>query len=151
MSLNVNSKIEGTLFNIPEKDRRPNGPVMKGDFQITGEAGKIQGSAWLKQKEEDGSTYLSFQLEISRELKYYGAIFPTTDKTADKAPDYFGTFNLAKEKGSPTLRIAGWKRKGKNEPFTPFISVVIEPPRPKSGTEAPAQQQRRQPANELPI
>ena len=152
MSLNANSKVEGTLFMIPKDKLVTNGPIMKGDFQITGESGKITGSAWLKQKEGDGSNYMSFALEISRELKFYGAIFPTTEKTAEKAPDYYGTFNLTKEKGGPTLRIAGWKRKGKQPPHTPFISIVIEPHQKKPGEGDGAQQGRRQPASsDLPI
>lgn len=154
MSLNAQSKVEGTLFMIPEDKRVTNGPIMKGEFQITGESGKINGSAWLKEKQDDpGSKYMSFALEISRELKFYGAIFPTNEKTAEKAPDYFGTLNLTKDKGGPTLRMAGWKRKGKQPPHTAFISVVIEPHQPKAGQGDGNAQQGRQHAarSDLPI
>ncbi|MBK6616154.1 hypothetical protein [Ottowia sp.] len=159
MSLNQTSKIEGTLFTIPKDKRKENGPIMEGDFQITGENGKIKGAAWMKEKDEGPgkppSLYLSFQLELNRDQKFYGAIFPTdpSQKTADKAPDYFGTFNLTREKGGPVLRIAGWKRKGNKEPHTPFISVLIEAPRPRgAGNEQqPSHHREAVGAGGLPI
>lgn len=154
MSLNAQSKIEGTLFNIAPDKRRTNGPVMEGDFQITGENGKIKGAAWTKESRDDPNVkYLSLQIELSRDLKYYGAIFATKEKRSDASPDYYGTLNLTKDKNGPELRIAGWKRKGK-ETGVVFISVLIEPPKPKEGQ---ASQQQRDPfehqqsANDLPI
>ena len=155
MSLNVSSKIEGTLFNIASDKRKTNGPVMEGQFQITGENGKINGAAWTKEsKAKPGvppTRFLSLQIEISRDLKYYGAIFATKEKRSDNSPDYYGTLNLTREEGGPELRIAGWKRVGK-ESGVPFISIVIEPPKPKEGQSA---QPQRDPfehqASDLPI
>jgi hypothetical protein len=157
MSLNVSSKIEGTLFNIATEKRKTNGPVMEGQFQITGENGKINGAAWTKEANpkpgDKGppTRFLSLQIEISRDLKYYGAIFATKEKKSDNSPDYYGTLNLTREKNGPELRIAGWKRVGK-ETGVPFISIVIEPPKPKEGQAA---QQQRDPfehqASDLPI
>jgi uncharacterized protein (DUF736 family) len=135
------SKVEGTLFNVPEDKRRTNGPVMEGDFQITGEAGKVRAAAWSKTT-DDGRIYLSLQLEMGRDFKYYGALFRANDKSSSKAPDFFGSLNLGKEPGSPVLRMAGWKRKGKDAPYRPFISIVIEPQQRPSEDDRSTTQQR---------
>lgn len=136
--INETTKIEGTLFTVPKEKRRTNGPVMEGQFQIEGEAGKFQGAAWTKDStgtaERPSVKYLSLQLELSRDVKYYGALFPASEKKADKYPDYYGTLNLGRSKGSPELRIAGWKRKAKSD-GTPFISILIEPPRPQGSDD----------------
>lgn len=152
MSLTINSKLEGTLFNVAQEKRRENGPVMEGEFQITGESGKIKGAAWSKTSDKDKSVrYLSVQIEISRDLKFYGAIFATKEKRSDSSPDYYGTLNLTKAQGGPELRIAGWKRKGKDT-GVPFISVVIEPPRPKDAAGTTQQADPFEHAsNDLPI
>lgn len=154
MPLNAQSKIEGTLFIIADDKRRTNGPVMEGDFQITGEDGKIKGAAWTKESRNDPKVrYLSIQIELSRDLKYYGAIFATKEKHSDNSPDYYGTLNLTREKSGPELRIAGWRRKGK-ESGIKFISVLIEPPKPKDVQASQLQCdpfEHQQSGNGLPI
>lgn len=126
------TKIEGALFTVPKEKRRTNGPVMEGQFQIVGQAGKFDGAAWTKDskgtRDKPSVKYLSIQLELTRDLKYYGALFPATEKKSDKYPDYYGTLNLGRNEGDPVLRIAGWKRNAKSD-NRPFISIVIEPPR----------------------
>ena len=122
------TKIQGTLFTIAKEKRKNNGPVMDGQFQVEGESGKMSGAAWTKES-KNGAPYLSLQIELDRQTKYYGALFATKDKKSDKAPDYFGTLNLGKTEEDGHLRIAGWKRRGK-ENGTPFISVMIEPAQP---------------------
>lgn len=141
--INESTKLEGALFTVRKDKRRPNGPLMEGQFQIEGESGKIQAAAWVKASTpKDGKPsvqYYSIQLELSRENKLYGALFPATEKKAANYPDYYGTLNLGREQGSPELRIAGWKRKT-NADGTPFISVVIEPARPQGNEESSASQ-----------
>ena len=136
--INENTKIEGVLFTVPKEKRRTNGPVMEGKFQIEGEAGKFDGAAWTKDTkgtpDKPSFKYLSIQLELSRERKFYGALFPATEKKADKYPDYYGTLNLGRNPGDPELRIAGWKRKATSD-GTPFISIVIEPSRPQGAED----------------
>jgi uncharacterized protein (DUF736 family) len=132
MMISEATKIEGALFTVPKEERRPNGPVMEGQFHIPGQPGKFEGAAWTKDskasRDKPSVRYLSLQLELTRDLKYYGALFPATDKKSDKYPDYYGTLNLGRNEGDPVLRIAGWKRKAKSDGKS-FISVLIEPQR----------------------
>lgn len=150
------TKIEGALFTVPKDKRREKGPLMEGQFQIQGQAGKFEGAAWIKDskgtRDKPSVKYYSLQLELTRDLKYYGAMFPATDKKSDKYPDYYGTLNLGRNEGDPILRIAGWKRKAKSD-GRPFISILIEPPRQQgsdSGTTDAGHEYTSEDA-ELPI
>ena len=137
--INENTKIEGILFTVPKEKRRTNGPVMEGKFQIEGEAGKFDGAAWTKDtKGTPDKPSFSTSASSSNSRASGSSTVPssnvTTEKKADKYPDYYGTLNLGRNPGDPELRIAGWKRKAKSD-NTPFISIVIEPSRTQGAEE----------------
>lgn len=137
MTLDITSRLEGVLFTIAPERRVINGPAMDGTFQLRGESGKIQAAAWLKES-ADRTPYMTFVLELERNVKFYGAIFRTQQKTSAAAPDYFGQLNLGRQRDAPKLRLSGWRRQAQKEPRRSFISCVIDPFPPK-GEEAPAQ------------
>lgn len=55
-----------------------------------------------------------------------GTLFPERDKKSEKAPDYTGTVQVRGE----TLRIAGWKKSGRNGTF---LSLAFSEPRGERG------------------
>jgi hypothetical protein len=112
---------------------------MKGEFYVVGEHGKFEAAAWTRTAatgNNAGADFLSLQLEPigedGRPYKVYGALYPSTDKRSDESSDYYGQLNLSNDRGGPTLRSAGWRRRTTDERKVAYISVAIGPQRQRS-------------------
>jgi uncharacterized protein (DUF736 family) len=127
-NISPTERLEGVLFRIPQQDLVENGPVMQGSLRAGDELGQIKASAWTKTS-DGGKKYISLTLEVSREIKYYGAIFKNENPSSEKSPSHFGSLNLTKEKNGAQLRLSGWKRT--TQDGKEFLSLVIEPAQPQ--------------------
>ena len=121
---------------------------MKGEFYVVGEHGKFEGAAWTKTASTGnnaGSDFLSLQLEPigedGRPFKVYGALYPSQDKRTSESSDYYGQLNLTNDRGGPTLRSAGWRRRTTDERKAAYISIAIGPPRQKAAVTASSAKQ----------
>lgn len=160
MAFTTETRIAGVLFPIPKDDRVPGGPVMKGEFYVVGEHGKFAGAAWTKTAatgNNAGSDFLSLLLEPigedGRPYKVHGALYPSSDKRTDESSDYYGQLNLTNDRGGPTLRSAGWRRRTVDERKAAYISVAIGPARQKSAgsVPTPSRDARSQQGGHLPV
>lgn len=123
--------LNGRLFPIPQAQRRPNGPIFDGWFQVHGEHGRFRGAAWVRtatsgaHKDEE---FLSLQLEPLNERghpqKVFGALFRVADKRSHNSADHYGRLNITEERDGPTLKISGWDKETENGSY---ISLLIEP------------------------
>jgi len=118
---------------------------MKGEFYVVGEHGKFEGAAWTRTAatgNSAGSDFLAVLLEPigedGRPYKVYGALYPSTDKRTDESSDYYGQLSLTSDRGGPTLRSAGWRRRTTDDRKAAYISVAMGPPRQKGAAVVPA-------------
>lgn len=137
--LNAETKAKGALFTVKAEDRKENGPIMTGNFEL--EEGKIAIAAFLKTAKETGKQYLNLKVGNKNDQPLYGRLFRVEEKKGEKSPDYTGYVALGSDEEAPELRVAGWKTKSKDG-NTSYISLVIEPPAKKSegngeGSELP--------------
>ena len=123
--LHAQTNAKGALFNIKAADRRDNGPVMSGNFEVN--AKKINVAAFLKISRESGKDYLNLKIGTTGGPVFYGRLFRNDDKLGDSSPDYSGYVELGTGRDAPQLRIAGWKVRPKNQSAV-YISLDIAPP-----------------------
>ncbi|MBK6616316.1 hypothetical protein [Ottowia sp.] len=117
MSLNERSRLQGTLW--ASHSENPKAPSRTGVFEILGHTEKVHVAAWDRNSADGAAKCLSFQVELSRDLKYFGIMKLNPERKTDNDPHYCGVLNLTREMDGPTLNVRGYDRG--------FLSIVIEP------------------------
>ena len=94
------TKGTGVLFNVPEQERKIDGPVMTGSVEINGQRYYISG--FLREpKNADAKPYLGLQIssplpegytdaDLAAQVRYYGKLFKQEDKHSEASADYTG-------------------------------------------------------------
>lgn len=119
MSLSPSSTLVGVLFRNGNELRLPNGPALLGNSDIVGLDRPANAAAWERVSPDGKTKFFTFQIELGRDLKYFGAIYPT-ERHNDDEPDYSGVLHLSRETAQPVPQVKAFDRKT-------FRSVLIEP------------------------
>lgn len=94
------TKGTGVLFNVPENERKQDGPIMTGSVEIDQQRYYISG--FLREATTEGANnYLSLQItsplpenytdaDLAAQLRYFGKLFKQTNKQYENSPDYSG-------------------------------------------------------------
>lgn len=119
MSLSPSSPLVGALFRNGIDVSPPNGPALLGNFDIVGADRPAAGAAWERVSQDGKTKFFTFQIELSRDLKYFGTLYPA-EKRHDEGPDFSGVLHLSRETAQPVLQVKAFDRRT-------FLSVLIEP------------------------